>query len=112
MITKERLDYLKDCITARDWRVEIQSELDELFALALQAIEMQPRPIAEAVPNTGEPLLLFIPEINKGLDGWEVSQLWGDTWWTSGGPNGGSDMDEWNTATHFIPLSSIPKVAP
>lgn len=72
------------------------------------------------LPADGEPVLIFLPQGNRGLEGYEVAQWWsgkddpsgkGGCWWTNGGPNGGADMDEWIAATHWMPLDWLPPPA-
>ena len=63
----------------------------------------------ETVPRDCTPVLLWIPDCDRGQPGVECGQWWGDCWWTNGGPNGGLDMDEWDAATHWMPLPAPPK---
>lgn len=65
-----------------------------------------------AAPWDGRPVLLLLPDVDRGLPGCEVAQWWGEPgdngcWWTNGGPNAGSDMDEWSSATHWMPLPPL-----
>lgn len=61
------------------------------------------------MPLEGKCVLILIPDVDRGLPGCEVASWWGDCWWTNGGPNAGSDMDEWSHATHWTDLPEFPK---
>lgn len=62
----------------------------------------------ETAPRDGTPVLLFLPDGNRGLSGCKVGEWWG-CWWTNGGPNAGRDMDGWDSATHWMPLPEPPE---
>ena len=66
------------------------------------------QPIETIPKNTLTSVLIWLPEVNRGLPGAEVAQLWGDCFWTNGGPNAGGDMPEWSAATHWMPLPPGP----
>lgn len=62
-----------------------------------------------------EPILVWVPGINRGLDSAEVVIIVrnlddpsgrGYSLWTNGGPNGGSDLDFEYEPTHWAPLVS------
>ncbi len=54
------------------------------------------------------PILIWCPKINRGLDSCEVAILVEGSWWTNGGPNGGSDMDFEVSPTHWMPIPAPP----
>lgn len=65
-----------------------------------------------------EPILVWVPGVNRGLDSAEVVIILrsehdpsgrGYSIWTNGGPNGGSDMDFKHNPTHWMPLPEPPK---
>lgn len=65
-----------------------------------------------------EPILVWVPEINRGLDSAEVVILLradddpsgrGYSLWTNGGPNGGGDLDFERAPTHWMPLPDPPR---
>jgi hypothetical protein len=62
----------------------------------------------ESAPRDGTPILLWLPDVDRGLPGVECAQWWADCWWTNGGPNAGQDMGEWSSATHWMPLPTPP----
>ena len=62
----------------------------------------------ETAPKDGTRVLLWLPDVDRGLPGVEAAQWWGDCWWTNGGPNAGADMAEWSNATHWMPLPAPP----
>lgn len=62
----------------------------------------------ETAPRDGAPVLLWLPDADRGQPSVECAQWWGDCWWTNGGPNAGQDMDEWAKATHWMPLPNPP----
>lgn len=63
----------------------------------------------DAAPRDGTPVLLWLPDGPSGLPVAEVAEWHGDCWWTNGGPNAGSDMDEWSQATAWQPLPQPPE---
>jgi hypothetical protein len=100
MITREQIEGWRNTLSLHSKF----PELDAIFDLALQALNMQPRPIAETKPrviylvigkNGNHSLAYFNPDTG----------CWMDT------------MDNFPIRvtyqpTHFIPLSSLPKVQP
>lgn len=71
------------------------------------------RPIDSDTPE-GEPILVNAPKSNRGHDSCEVVVICrmpdgAITYWTNGGPNGGSDMYlEEGQPTHWMPLPEQP----
>jgi len=68
-----------------------------------------------------EPILVWVPKANRGLDSAEVVILIYDALdpsgrgysiWTNGGPNGGSDLDFDHNPTHWMPLPAPPPPPP
>lgn len=62
----------------------------------------------------GEPVLLFCPRVDRGLDGCEVgvcyrSEVGGWEFWTNGGPNAGSELWLAEAPTHWMPLPPPPE---
>jgi hypothetical protein len=60
-----------------------------------------------------EPILVWVPGVNSGLDSAEVVIIIRDaddpsgrgySMWTNGGPNGGSDVDLEHEPTHWQPI--------
>lgn len=54
------------------------------------------------------PILIWVPEVNRGRDSAEVVIRVENSWWTNGGPNAGADLDFEKPPTHWMPLPKPP----
>ena len=65
----------------------------------------------ETAPE-GEPIIVWVPGANRGIDSAEVVIIVPDpggiSFWTNGGPNGGSDMYFDKQPTYWMPLPPPP----
>ena len=105
-LTREKIAEIRD----RNIRTSIGSipvnkdDLSALLALAEQALDIQPRPIAEA-KRDGTPVLLKLPVTGK--DCWQTGRFVNGVWAISL-DKGVLHYFDADRPTHFIPLSGIP----
>ena len=104
-ITRDRIEHWREHLTyIEPLHVE---ELEALCTLALQALEMQPRPIEEYTGSVG-PVIVYVPK-DRWIDAWYSKA---NRWWTSDIYGLADKKNEKNFVvepSHFIPLTSLPE---